>query len=295
MKKIALYILFFVIVFSLGVSTGHYKHFPFTLLYSIKHGTGFNKKTMLYYGRNFNIPFYKQKDIQLTSRTGIYLTYGQSNAVNGGQYGYNVNNEVYQFLLGETYVYEDPSLGGTGTGGSVWGMVGDKLIEKGIHDKVVFSMCGWEGTKIKELNQGHFFQFLAESYNGLLNKFGRVDGILFHQGEADNSAEGVLDYYMYFEEFLENLNKHGIEIPIYLSRVSLCGDENPVNKDLTDIQNKLIGDYEIVKAGPNTDLLIDKKYRLRDYCHFSLEGYDKFSDMWVTCIENSLLEKQLAQ
>ena len=111
-------------------------------------------------------------------------------------------------------------------------------------------------------------------------RFGRVDGILFHQGESDNSLD-TKDYYKNFNEFVNNLKQEGIEVPIYLSRVSLCGEKRPINQDLTDIQDQLINDFNLIKEGPNTDLLSEKSDRLKDYCHFSLEGYDKFSDMWV--------------
>ena len=232
-------------------------------------------------GRNFNIHYFKNKEPDTLKQTGIYLTYGQSNSGNSGEYGYFVKNEVFQFLLGETFVYEDPSLGVTGGGGSVWGMVGDKLIENGIHEQVVFSNCGWGGRKIEELKEGHYFEYLVNTYNDLIKRFGRVDGILYHQGESDNNPQGVKDYYNTFSEFISNLNDEGINIPIYLSRVSLCGEKRPLNNKLTNIQNQLIKDYEIIKEGPNTDLLSKKSERLKDYCHFSLEGYDKFSDMWV--------------
>ena len=80
---------------------------------------------------------------------------------------------------------------------------------------------------------------------------------------------------------LKKLKENGIEIPIYLSKASLCGYDRNINKNLTDVQNKIINDFDIVLEGPNTDLLSDTKFRLEDYCHFSLLGFEKFSDMWV--------------
>ena len=44
--------------------------------------------------------------------------------------------------------------------------------------------------------------------------------------------------------------------------------------------------FENILRGPNTDLLIEPQYRLIDNCHFSLLGYQQFSDMWVNCIIN---------
>ena len=268
--------------FVFGLSSGHYKHFPYSLLYKIKNGKDLPVSSgPSYYGRTYNTDGLTQRQVSLTKKTGIYLTYGQSNSVNSGELGYEVQGEVFQFILGNTFEYRDTSLGGTSSGGSVWGMVGDKLIKHGFHDKVIFSNCGWGGKKIEQLKDGEFFDFLIFNYQTLTEKYGKVDGILFHQGEGNNSNNGIKNYYNDFSEFVNNLNNKGIHIPVYLSRVSLCGYEVPINGKLTDIQNQLIKDFDIIKEGPNTDLLIDPSYRLDDYCHFSLKGYDKFSDMWV--------------
>ena len=269
--------------FFFGVYTGRYKHFPYNILYYIYNGEP-NFPPFIVHGRNFNINYYIKKDVNSRKETGVYLTYGQSNSANYGEYGYNVKNDVFQFLLGETFVYQDPSLGADGTGGSVWGMVGDKLINKRFHEQVVFSNCGWGAAEIEQLRTGHSFQFLVQNYKGLLKKFGKIDGILFHQGEANNYPEGIENYYDNFLNFTINLKENGIEVPIYLSRASLCGEKNPINDTLTNIQNKLIKNYSLIKEGPNTDLLYDKKYRRSDYCHFSSTGYEKFSDMWVEAL-----------
>jgi len=233
-----------------------------------------------YSQRNFNYSNYTKEDINSNSRVGVFLTYGQSNSGNHGGLGYVVRNNVYQFVLGNTFIYKDPSLGVTGSGGSVWGLVGDKLIDNGVYKNVVFSNCGWGGKSISELNREPLISYLINNYKSLMNTFGKVDGILFHQGERDNRPLLEDKYYIEFVKLLILLKSNGIEIPIYLSRVSMCGN-NKINHILTNTQNKLINDFEEIKEGPNTDILVDKKYRLKDHCHFSLEGYNIFSDMWV--------------
>ena len=284
MKKISRYIFiigFATISFAFGMSSGHYKHFPFGLIYSIKNSTQFVENLTIYNGRNYNIKGLDLKEINISNDTGIYLTYGQSNSTNDGELGYIVRNEVYQFILGSTFDYKDPSLGVNGDGGSVWGMVGDKLIESEFHNKVIFSNSGYGGKRIADLKEGGYFDFLVLNYITLMKKYGRVDGILFHQGESDNNLDGVKNYYNDFSEFISNLNKNGIVVPVYLSRASLCSKNYPTNESLIKIQNQLISDFDIIREGPNTDLLSSRSHRLEDYCHFSLEGYDKFSDMWV--------------
>jgi hypothetical protein len=85
------------------------------------------------------------------------------------------------------------------------------------------------------------------------------------------------------------LKSNGVETPIYLSRASMC-DGYEANHVVTNSQNKLINDFIEIYAGPNTDILIDEKYRLKDYCHFSLEGFNIFSDMWVYYIMKEVVK-----
>ena len=265
-----------IVSFVFVVLSVQYNHFPFDILKSFKHYILPPEQT----GRITLTSKYDIVTPIVNNNTGIYITYGQSNSTNHGQIGYEVESNVYMFYNNNTFIYRDPSLGGTGLDGSVWGMVGDKLIEQGVYDEVIFSNCGWGGKSINELKKGEIFEYLTENYTQLIEKFGRVDGILFHQGESDNVENGDKYYYDSFVEFLENLESNKIQTKIYLSRVSYCGLRLK-NDELTSVQNKLIDDFSNVLEGPNTDLLTDKKYRLPDDCHFSFKGYDKFSDMWV--------------
>jgi hypothetical protein len=234
-------------------------------------------------GRFGNTETRIQKNIDINKNVGIFITYGQSNSCNSGEIGYSVINEVFQFYNDSTYLYEDPSLGGTKIYGSVWGMVGDKLIENEIYDQVVFSMTGYGGKTIGELSHGHYYEYFIVNYCQLLKKFGRVDGILFHQGESNRWSENQ-QYYNEFELFYNKIKNDGICSPFYLSLVSYCGDG--VDLTLLNIQNDIIINFENILRGPNTDLLIKPQYRLSDNCHFSLLGYQHFSDMWVDCIIN---------
>jgi hypothetical protein len=263
------------VAYCFGIATGHYRIFPFSFLFNLKKEAGLNESK-----RNLNIDSLEEVEVSASKQTGVYLTYGQSNSVNHGQIGYEVNNRVYQFLNGKTYLYKDPSLGGTGDGGSVWGMVGDKLIENGKHDKVVFSNNGWQGRRIEELKSDPYITYLIKNYDDLIAKYGKVDAILFHQGEVNHSSKfGNENYYKDFKILIQNLKERGVNIPIFLSRTSICDTDS--DSSLLNIQNKIIRDFDIVYEGPNTDLLYEKKYRLPDYCHFSMLGYEKFSDMWI--------------
>ena len=274
-KAILIPVLLIISAYFLGIATGKYRLFPYNYLFQVKEELGLTESK-----RNLESSNLEQVNVEVTGDTGIYMTYGQSNSVNHGQIGYEVKREVFQFLDNNTYVYQDPSLGGTGDDGSVWGMLGDKLIAKGVHDKVIFSNNGWQGKSLEELNKPPYLDYLIKNYNALINKFGRVDAILFHQGEINHSEKlGNENYLRDFKVLIEKLENEGVQIPIYLSRTSICDTKS--DSGLINIQNQIIEEFDLVFKGPNTDLLYEKKYRLPDNCHFSMLGYEKFSDMWV--------------
>ncbi|MFN4762616.1 sialate O-acetylesterase [Gillisia sp. Q332] len=274
---------FFVAVYFFGIATGHYKFFPFNILFSLKSQVINNSGDK----RNFETGNLEEQNVPIDSKTGIYLTYGQSNAANHGQIGYEVRQGVYQYHDGKTYIYKDPSLGATGDDGSVWGMVGEKLIKSGLHKQVIFSNSGYGGRRIEDLNKDPYLNHLIKNHDQLVKDYGRVDAILYHQGEINHSNKyGNSNYYEDFKILVDNLKARGITIPIYLSRTSIC--ENDSDATLLEIQNKIIQDMDIVFPGPNTDLLSEKKYRLPDNCHFSTLGFEKFSDMWVMALNNEI-------
>ena len=231
-----------------------------------------------------------EKKINRLDKTGVFITYGQSNSINASELGYNVKNNVLMFYDNKTYRYNDPSLGGalnSGKNGSVWGMVGDKLINNNSFEEVVFSMNGWGSTTIKDLSQDSLYNYFKNNYYKLLTKFDKVDGILFHQGESNHfHKQGNNCYYENFNFFYNKLKLDNINSKFYLSMTSYCGKVYSIDTELLKIQDKIIKENKNIFRGPNTDLLIDDIYRLDDECHFSLLGLDKFSDMWVISINN---------
>jgi hypothetical protein len=117
------------------------------------------------------------------------------------------------------------------------------------------------------------------------NLFRKVDAILFHQGEADHSERqrSPTRAENYLTDFLDKNRAMGVNAPIFLSRASYYGQRG-ADHSLTDYQNQIIAQRDNVITGPNTDTLINDKYHLPDACHFSSEGFDAFSALWVTAI-----------
>ena len=218
----------------------------------------------------------------------VFLTYGQSNAANTGQLGYEVSEPVFMVYDGKAYPYSDPSLGTTGLNATVWGRVGDKLIERGVTKAVFFINVAWGGASIQELARDFPYGFLDEQLRQSLALFGRIDGILIHHGERHNRKipdKHPLGAETYAEPFMELREKLGelTDAPIWLSLVSYCGDRG-IDEDLLRVQDGLIRDLDGVLRGVMSDELVDVKYRQTDQCHFSAAGLDALADQWVAAI-----------
>ena len=129
MKKQFTLLLMIPVFYTYGILTMYLEIFPFEQLQYVKNyvlSTDVNIK-----GRNTDIK--KRGLTSIPTKTIkeplVFVTYGQSNSVNSSQVGYEPSEDVYMFLDGKTYIYHDPALGGTGDNGSVWGRVGDQLIQ----------------------------------------------------------------------------------------------------------------------------------------------------------------------
>lgn len=269
-----------------GLAVAHYQIFPFHQMMKLKNvfaGAGIGRRTM-------DTSPYKQVSLDEIGydpeKSLVFVTYGQSNSSSHGQIGYEVQSDVFMVHQGKVYEYEDPGLGGTGRGGSVWGMVGDKLINATNHERVFFTISGVGGLTIEQLTEGNFFEYFMEEMMTTKHKFGKIDGILLHQGESNHSMApaGSDGYFATFHRLVSKIRDE-TDAPIFLSQASLCGGgSDPV---LIGIQDDLITELGGVYRGPNTDSLEHSKYRLPDGCHFSMLGLDKFSDLWV----RSIIEK----
>ena len=280
----------YLVVLSVGISSGEYHHFPYGFIphkyiYEIYKGRKHPSDL-----KELQDRYLKQKlidkreicNIKETDSLGVYVTYGQSNTTNSGQYGYKTKFNVYEYHNKKIYKYEDPTIGGgiTSHGGTVWGILGDLLIESKKYNKVIFSISGKGGQTIKQLSNGINYDRLLKDYTFLKKKFGKVDGILFHQGESNNfRLAGSEYYYEDFKSFLEKMISDSINSKIYLSRASyiVYGDD----KELIKIQNNIINDFKQVMEGPYTDKFNLKEDRLPDGTHFSLLGYEKFAKEWM--------------
>ena len=218
-----------------------------------------------------------------SARQLVFRTYGQSNAANFGGGNYVPTHDVVNFYNNAAYRYEDPALGGDGREASVWGRVGDQIIEAGHADKVIFALAGAGGRTAGQLATGEEYEYFAESYSALEMTYGRVDAILFHQGESNHRAFTGSDYTPQFEQLKNRMRADNIGADFYLSRASFCG--STIDVELLRKQTEFIVPSEGIFAGPNTDQLSDEIYRADFECHFSAAGLSAVAGLWVEALE----------
>lgn len=265
-------------VYAWGLITVNEKIFPYGHLQRLKHAVAGIPDI-----RIDDTSAYTPAEVPDAQGRLVFVTYGQSNSVNTGQIGYEVQNPVFMAFDGQLYGYADPALGGTGGNGSVWGRVGDMLISRGAAESVVFVNTGWGGASIHDLGEGHMYDFFSAQLTLALEAFGEVDGILIHQGERNHINMEGSDTYKAGVQFLKDRISGQSSAPVYLSQVSYCG-ERKVDGTLLARQDEAIREIPGVLRGPNSDLLLEDRYRLPDRCHFSALGLDALGDMWTDAI-----------
>ncbi len=214
-------------------------------------------------------------------RVMVALAFGQSNSANHGSVLDNGDRNVYNFYQGELYEAQDPLLGATGDGGSVWTRLGRKLIASKKYDAVVFVTVGVGGSEIGRWTPGgDLHPRVLGAIRDLKAQGLDVTHLLWHQGEADNRLGTSQEAYRErFLRLLSSIRSQGVDAPIYVSTTTRCGSLNP-NEHVRQAQIKLIDAGSGILAGPDTDILtgVDRK---RDGCHFSDVGLGKFADLWL--------------
>ncbi len=214
-------------------------------------------------------------------RVMVALAFGQSNSANHGSVLNNGDRNVYNFYQGKLYEAQDPLLGATGSGGSVWTRLGRRLISSKKYDAVVFVTVGVGGSEIGRWTPGgDLHPRVIGAIRDLKAQGLDVTHLLWHQGEADNRLGTSQDAYRErFLRLLSSIRSQGVDAPIYVSTTTRCGSLNP-NEHVRQAQIKLIDAGSGILAGPDTDVLVGVD-RKRDGCHFSDVGLGKFADLWL--------------
>ena len=210
--------------------------------------------------------------------TAVILTFGQSNAANEGAGAYMPRQRVHVFNIFDMnyYVAADPLPGASGFGGSVWGRLGDRLIEAGAYSSVLFVPIAFGASYIKDWAPGgHCHRRLQFALRRLPRAGVKVDMLCWHQGEADANHTNMPahEYKMRFLKMVRVIRGAGVQAPIYVAVTSLCeaGAHPYDNREQIRLaQKQIVSVGDGLLPGPDTDY-IDGEHR-QDGCHFSESG-----------------------
>jgi carbohydrate esterase-like sialic acid-specific acetylesterase len=216
--------------------------------------------------------------------TAILLTLGQSNAANEGETRYVPRDGVYNFnfLDGKCYVARDPLLGTTGSGGSVWTRVGDRLIASGQFERVLIVPIAVGSSRIEEWAPGGQHHARIRDAQSALDRHGlHITHVLWHQGESDVQSTTHAEYVERFRRMLEDMRAAGVDAPVYVAVASIC--QNHGSEAIRQAQREIAATLSNVRPGPDTDTLDRFVWRF-DLCHLSTAGLDEHARLWIEAL-----------
>lgn len=215
----------------------------------------------------------------------VALVFGQSNAANYGESTYASKGDVYVLSNGKCFNAVDPLKGTDGNGGSVWSRLGDKIIDAGLYNSVLFVPFGVGGSDISQWARDDAYRRkIINAINDIKANDFEVTHILFHQGETDSRIYREKNRYkQLFGEMLALIRSQDIGAPFYLSIATYC--DSRINPEIQAAQRELVNESDGIYPGPDTDTITGEEYRLNN-CHFTNIGLDVFSQMWLEVLSN---------
>lgn len=226
-------------------------------------------------------------------RAMVVLVFGQSNASNTVDPGYGATQAVYAYQDGLCRRVRDAIPGATGAKGSAWSRLGDRIIESGLYDTVLYVDIARGGSSILNWgSRGDLHALLLETLDTLQARGLAPTHVFFHQGEADCALGLTRDEYAaVLGEVLDAVRaRTSPKAGIYVARASLfldpvCGDmRNPgcykSCPAITAAQTAVADPAQRIFSGPNTDLLVPWFDRNDGY-HFTARAADRFAAAWM--------------
>jgi Carbohydrate esterase, sialic acid-specific acetylesterase len=224
----------------------------------------------------------------------VLMTFGQSNSANAGKDRYIPVGAVanFNFHDGKCYKAEDPLLGPDGGGGSVWGVLSDKLIASGSYDKVLLVPFGIGGSALSQWQEdGDLHPIMKEATAAVKQQGIDPTHVLWHQGESDaSSATSEENYFAMFESLRDKLREYGIAAPIYPAVATHCEmtyfetpPEYAQGRENVRAAQIRLPELEGIFPGPDTDSIQGERVR-HDNCHFTAKGMQAHADLWMQAL-----------
>jgi hypothetical protein len=235
--------------------------------------------------------------------TGVFLVMGQSNAANHGNRRHTANDRVFSFdfFRMQATVASDPLPGASGSGGSVWTRLGDRLINEGVFKRVLFIPIAFGGTYVADwAPNGSMNRRTAFALGRLRRALGvpviNVSAVLWQQGEAEaNHTQMSAEQYRHaFHEVVADLRARGVFAPVIAACSTVCEAGERTHDNAEEIRKALRGLDDPASGllrGPDTDVIgHEDRY---DRCHLAESGLNRCAELWFGSIrrDRALLER----
>ncbi|MBI3368174.1 MAG: hypothetical protein HY021_06955 [Burkholderiales bacterium] len=213
----------------------------------------------------------------------VLLALGQSNAASHGEPG--PSPSVTLIDERQCFTSGDPLPGSTGSGGSIWSRLPDRLRAQGVTRPVLLSVLAVDATTIADWTSGPLAALLRRRIAALAARQAMPTLILWQQGEADAMLNTPsASYFTGLQALDRQLTEAGVRAPVVMARSTVC--RSAPNAAIADAQNRAISDRFV--GGPDTDALVDPALR-RDGCHFSTAGLNAAADLWAVTLKPLLV------
>src|SRR6516164_6200547 len=229
--------------------------------------------------------------------TTVILTFGQSNAANSCEERYTPRGTVHVFHAFDMKFYRaiDPLAGASDENGSVWGRLGDRLIDAGFARSVLLVPIAFGATYVDDWAPGgQCYHRLMFALHRLKRAGIAVDMLCWHQGEADANHTPVTadEYRNCFRAMLRGVREAGVKAPVYVALATLCEDKSHPFQNSAQIRlgQKQLVSIDSVLPGPDTDE-IGIAHR-RDGCHFAASGQELAAQAWFKAITAGRFKRQ---
>jgi Carbohydrate esterase, sialic acid-specific acetylesterase len=204
----------------------------------------------------------------------VWLALGQSNAANSAEVRYRGAPGVWAFDGRRCVAASDPLRGASGTAGSLWVPLANRVVADGGASAVLI-VSRAEGTTaiIDWLPGGTLFGRAVAAVAGVERAGLRVSRVLWQQGEADaiigTSAKSYAERLGQVTGALHRITG----APVHVAVSGWCGDYYA--PDVRAAQRAAARRVS-VRAGPDTDLVAGR----RELCHFDAAGQIEAAGLW---------------
>jgi len=226
--------------------------------------------------------------------TAVFLVLGQSNAANHGDIPARTEqmNYALNFLDMSVTRANDPLPGCSGTGGSIWSRLGDRLLEEGLFRRVLFIPVSFGGTFVKDWTpDGAMDRRLALALSRLYQVAGHtplpVTAVFWMQGEAEANLTTMSsgEYCGLLERVVARLRERCVFAPVFVAQTTHCDvpESGTNHPEIRKGQVAATKPDRGVLPGPDTDTVAMAGDR-HDGCHLSGLGMDKCAEKWLDAI-----------